>query len=85
VCGPCIGAGDDQEVVGAPGVNRHFDALHRVGHRHDAPSRRVPAFFGHLLIFDLNRLHPSLFVAAHGVAHIDEAAEAGVSIGDQGS
>jgi hypothetical protein len=59
-----------------------IDAAHGVGQRHHAPVGRVPALLGHLLILDLDRLHPCLLVAAHGMADVEQPAEAGVGVGD---
>ena len=43
----------------------------------------MAAFFGKLLILDLDCLNPGIFVAAHRVLHVQRPAKAGIRIGDQ--
>ena len=53
-----------------------------VRHRDHAPVRRVAALLRELLVLDLDRADAGLLVAAHRVAHVEQAAEAGVGVGD---
>ena len=78
-----VGAGDDQKVLlvlarlgGDP------DLVDHVLHRHAALVRRVPALLGKLLVFELDGGDAGGLVAAHGVVHVEQAAVAGVGIGD---
>ena len=64
-------------------IDRDLDLAAHVGGRDHAAVRRVAAFLRHLLILDLDRLHARGLVAAHGLPHVDEPAEAGIGIGDQ--
>ena len=50
--------------------------------RHDALERRMAAFLREFLILDLDRDDARLLIAAHGVMHVEQAAVAGVGVGD---
>ena len=62
---------------------RDLDLAAHVAGRDHAPVRGVAAFLRHLLILDLDRLHPGGLVAAHGLAHVDQPAETGIGVRDQ--
>ena len=74
--------GDDEEVVLCPALDgdRH---LPWTGARNHRSSGGVPALLREVLILELNRRNPGLLIALDGVADVDEAAEAGVGIGDE--
>ena len=78
-----IGAGDDEEVGRLAAFHRHADLAHHVFHGDDPPAGGVPAFFGVLLVFELNGLRARSLVALYGVANIQQAAVACVAIGDE--
>ena len=51
--------------------------------RDHAPPRRMAAFFRKLLVFQLHRRGAGLIIAAHSVRDVQQAAVAGVGVGDQ--
>ena len=64
---------------------RDRDLARHVVRRNDAPARRVAALLGELLVLELDRRRPGALVAANGMAHVEEAAVAGVAVGDHGA
>ena len=73
-----VGAGDDEGVISRACRERHLDLATHVAGRDHAAVRRMAAFLRHLLILDLDRLHARGLVAAHGLAYVDQPAEARV-------
>ena len=79
---PRIGAGDDQRLGALPRLDRDLDLLDHVDDRHDPLERRVAALLREFLVFDLDADDAGLLIAAHGVVHVEQAAIAGIGIGD---
>ena len=67
----------------APRLGGDLDLQHHVLDRHDAAARRMAALLGHLLVLDLDRRDARRLVAAHRALHVQQAAVAGVGVGDQ--
>ena len=81
---PGVGAGDDQEVVIHPRVDRCLDLGGRLGRRDHRLAVEVPAFLRHELVFQLDRVGAGTLERAHGVPHVEGAAETGVGVDDDG-
>jgi hypothetical protein len=77
-----ISAGDDQEIIAAPAVGRHFDLLDHIRHGHHASIGRVAAFLREFLILELDGRDAGILIAANGVANIEQSAIAGIRIGN---
>ena len=80
---PRVGARDHQKIVALPGFDRDLDLEHHLVGGNDAAAGRVAALLRQFLILDLDRRDAGRLVAAHGLAHVQETAVAGVRICDQ--
>ena len=78
-----VGAGDDQEVATVARLHRHPNLAHHFFDRHHSSAERVAAPFRVFLVLDLNRGRAGVLIALDRVVGVDQAAEAGVGVGDQ--
>jgi len=77
-----IGSRDDQKVRVTTRIDHHSHLGDHLFERHHATVGGVTAFLGEFLIFDLDGADPGLFIAAHGVLHVEQTAESGIGVGD---
>src|SRR5215470_16620270 len=80
--GACIGAGNDDQLGIAPGVDRGADLADHLAEAHHLFALVMAAFLGRDLILDVERCDPRFLVLADRADDVDRIAVAGIGIGD---